>query len=51
MKKYADTEQWVRSMSDFEPEKLVFTELPVGNEQPWHPCPQTQFVVTVACKW
>jgi hypothetical protein len=38
MKKYAEKEQYVKEGPS--PSKVVFTELPKGNEQPWHSCPQ-----------
>lgn len=34
-----------------EPTKLVFTELPVGQVQELHPCPEVQFVATLSGSW
>ena len=31
--------------------QAVFSELPVGNFQDWHSCPQTQFVTCLSGSW
>lgn len=49
LKKYSSEVQKVKNGP--EPSKIVFTQLDVGSENPWHCCPQVQFVATLSGKW
>ncbi|CAM6087454.1 unnamed protein product [Calypogeia fissa] len=48
---YSSMPQFVRDEFGGQPEKVVFTELSVGLEQPLHTAPQVQFVVTLSGSW
>jgi hypothetical protein len=48
---YSSMPQFVKDEFGGQPEKIIFTELAVGLEQPLHPCPQVQFVVTLSGSW
>lgn len=48
---YSSMPQFVKDEFGGQPEKIIFTELSVGLEQPLHTCPQVQFVITLSGSW
>ncbi|KAK3239473.1 hypothetical protein CYMTET_50597, partial [Cymbomonas tetramitiformis] len=51
LKGYSNAPQAVREDGVPTPDKIAFTQVPVGWDNPWHPCPKTQFVITLSGSW
>lgn len=51
-KGYSGSPQWVLGLGKrFTPTSLTLTQVDPGWDNPWHPCPAPQFVVTLSGSW